>query len=157
MELSIWKGIGFGLTSGIITTLGLVVGLNSGTHSSKIVIGGILIIAIADALSDALGIHVSEESDTHKTTRQIWMSTIATFLSKLIIASTFIVPILIFSLSTAIIVSIIWGLSLISIFSYFVAKHHHEKPYQVVLEHLVIAMIVIITTNYVGILVNQIF
>jgi len=53
----------FGLTSGIITTLGLIVGLHSGTHSKLAVIGGILTIAMADALSDALGIHVSEESE----------------------------------------------------------------------------------------------
>ena len=53
----------FGLTSGIITTLGLIVGLHSGTHSKLAVIGGILTIAMADAFSDALGIHVSEESE----------------------------------------------------------------------------------------------
>jgi VIT1/CCC1 family predicted Fe2+/Mn2+ transporter len=157
MQLSIWKGLGFGLTSGIITTLGLMVGLNSGTHSEKIVIGGILIIAVADALSDALGIHVSEESDSNKTTRQIWMSTLATFLSKLIIASTFIVPILVFELSTAIIVSIAWGLSLIALFSYYVAKHHHEKPTHVVMEHIIIAIVVIIITNYIGKLINILF
>lgn len=37
----------------------LMAGLHSGTHSRAIVIGGILTIAIADAMSDALGIHVS--------------------------------------------------------------------------------------------------
>ena len=55
-------GFSFGLTSGIITTLGLMVGLHAGTHSRLAVIGGILTIAIADAFSDALGIHISEES-----------------------------------------------------------------------------------------------
>ena len=38
-----WKtGVSFGLTSGVITTLGLMVGLYSGTHSRTVVIGGIL-------------------------------------------------------------------------------------------------------------------
>ena len=59
---SIKKGLGFGLTSGIITTLGLIIGLSAGTHSKIAVIGGILTIAFADALSDSLGIHISEES-----------------------------------------------------------------------------------------------
>jgi hypothetical protein len=59
-----WKvGLSFGLTSGIITTLGLMVGLNSSTNSKLVVIGGIMTIAIADSPSDALGIHVSEESE----------------------------------------------------------------------------------------------
>lgn len=154
MQLSIWKGMGFGLTSGIITTLGLMVGLNSGTHSEKVVVAGILIIAVADALSDALGMHVSEESDNKRTTKQIWIATLATFLSKLLIASTFVIPVLLFELQTAIIVSIAWGLSLIALFSYYVARHHHEKPYHVVIEHLVIAIIVVILTNYIGKLIN---
>ena len=63
MEHSFRVGMSFGLTSGIITTLGLIVGLHSGTHSKLAVIGGILTIAMADAFSDALGIHVSEESE----------------------------------------------------------------------------------------------
>jgi len=45
-------GLSFGLTSGIITTLGLMVGLNSSTHSDLVVIGGILTIAIADGFLD---------------------------------------------------------------------------------------------------------
>ena len=63
LKHSIKIGVNFGLTSGIITTLGLMVGLHAGTNSRMIVIGGIVTIAIADAFSDALGIHVSEESE----------------------------------------------------------------------------------------------
>ena len=59
---SIKTGITFGITSGAITTLGLMIGLYSGTNSRGVVIGGILTIAIADSLSDALGIHISEEA-----------------------------------------------------------------------------------------------
>ncbi|MGZ8381620.1 MAG: hypothetical protein ACXW4C_08190, partial [Nitrospira sp.] len=55
MKASFKTGLSFGLTSGVITTLGLMVGLHSGTHSRTVVIGGILTIAIADAMSDALG------------------------------------------------------------------------------------------------------
>ncbi|MFC1691066.1 VIT1/CCC1 transporter family protein [Nanoarchaeota archaeon] len=154
MRLSIRKGFSFGLTSGIITTLGLIVGLHSSTHSKLVIIGGILVIAIADALSDALGIHISEEAENHHTTKEIWESTIATFLSKFVFALTFIVPILLFPLYTAIIVSIIWGLSLIAIFSFYMAKLQKIKPYHVVVEHLVIAVFVIIVTHYVGNLVG---
>lgn len=55
-------GLSFGLTSGVITTLGLIVGLHAGTHSRMVVIGGILTVAVSDAMSDALGIHISEEA-----------------------------------------------------------------------------------------------
>jgi len=52
MKRSFRIGFSFGLTSGIITTLGLMVGLYSSTNSQLVVIGGILTIAIADSLSD---------------------------------------------------------------------------------------------------------
>ena len=77
MKLSIMKGFSFGLTSGIITTLGLIVGLHSSTHSKLVIIGGILVIAIADALSDAMGMHISEESERKHTTKETKKSIIA--------------------------------------------------------------------------------
>ena len=150
MKLSIRKGFSFGLTSGIITTLGLIVGLHSSTHSALVVIGGILVIAIADALSDALGIHISEESEIKHSAREIWESTITTFLSKFVFALTFIVPVLLFPLFTAIIISVVWGLSLIVVFSFYMARQENIKPYKVVIEHLVIAILVIVVTHYVG-------
>lgn len=143
-------GLSFGLTSGIITTLGLMVGLHAGTHSGLVVIGGILTIAIADAFSDALGIHISEESEGKHTPKEIWQSTISTFFSKLFFALTFIVPVLIFPLSTAILVSVIWGLSLLGIFSLRIAREQKAKPWKVVLEHLMVAIAVIILTHYLG-------
>jgi len=123
-----WKtGISFGLTSGIITTLGLMVGLHSGTHSKLAVIGGVLTIAIADAFSDALGIHVAEESESKHTMKEIWEATISTFVSKFIFALTFIVPVLVFRLTKAIIVNIVWGLFLLAIFSFLSCQRAENK------------------------------
>jgi len=151
MKISIRKGLGFGLTSGIITTLGLIVGLNAGTNSRTIVLGGILVIAIADAFSDALGIHVSEESGSKTTTKkELWESTISTFLFKFIFALTFIIPIWFLELQTAVIVSIFWGMLLISLFSFWISKANGKSSIKAVLEHLVIAAIVIIITHFVG-------
>ncbi|RLE72956.1 MAG: hypothetical protein DRJ45_00960 [Thermoprotei archaeon] len=143
-------GFSFGLTSGIITTLGLMVGLHSGTHSRLAVIGGILIIAIADALSDALGIHISEESESKHTVKEIWVSTISTFLSKFVFSSTFIIPVLLFNLYTAIVISIIWGLFTLCVLSFILAKEQGERSWKVIAEHLIIALTVITITHYVG-------
>ena len=150
MRHSIRIGFSFGLTSGIITTLGLIVGLHSSTHSSIVVIGGILIIAIADALSDAMGIHVSEETESIHSTREIWESTISTFFSKFIFALTFIVPVIIFQLTLAIIVCIVWGFLLLTFFSYYIAKQQAKKPHKCVFEHLIFTAIIVIITHYVG-------
>ena len=147
-------GFSFGITSGIITTLGLMIGLYSSTHSKLVVIGGILTIAIADAFSDALGIHISEESENAHTQKQIWISTFSTLITKFFFAIIFIIPVLLFTLQTAIIISIIWGLSLLIILSYNIAN---KKPLKVITEHLIIIITVIILTHFVGKYISSIF
>ena len=150
MKRSIQKGFGFGLTSGVITTLGMMVGLNASTHSRLAVIGGIIAIAIADAFSDAMGIHIAEESENRLSIREIWEATFSTGVSKFLVALSFVVPVLVFKLDAAIVVSVIWGLSLIIIFSYHMAIQQAVRPYKVVLEHVAIVVLVIIITHYVG-------
>lgn len=150
MKESFRTGICFGTTSGIITTLGLIVGLHATSSSQLVIIGGILTIAIADAFSDALGIHVSEESENKHTAREVWESTLCTFAAKFFFALTFIAPVLFFELYTAILVSVAWGLFILAVISYYVARVGKEKPWKVVLEHLVIALMVVVITHYVG-------
>jgi VIT1/CCC1 family predicted Fe2+/Mn2+ transporter len=157
MKHSLKTGFSFGLTSATITTLGLMVGLHSGTHSKLAVIGGILIIAVADAFSDALGIHVSEESENKHTPKQIWISTTSTFVSKFIFALTFVIPVLLFELSIAVAISIIWGLLMLGIFSFKIAKEQKKRPLKVITEHLIIALVVIVITHYVGDWISSMF
>ena len=150
MKQSFTTGFSFGLTSGVITTLGLMVGLHAGTHSRLAVIGGIVTIAVADALSDALGIHIAEESKNNGNVSEIWESTIATFLAKFLIALTFVVPVLLLPLEEAMTVSVGWGLSLLAVLSYFLARAQQIPAWKVIAEHLVIGVSVIAITHYVG-------
>jgi len=150
MKDALRTGVSFGLTSAVITTLGLMVGLHSGTHSRIVVLAGILTIAIADAFSDALGIHVSEEAENKHTIKQIWAATISTFLAKFLFAMTFVIPVILCSLSTAIVISLIWGLSILTLLSYVIAKSQNEPPWKIVGEHLMIAAAVIAITHWVG-------
>jgi len=147
---SIRTGLSFGLTSGIITTLGLIIGLHSGTKSKLVIIGGILTIAIADAFSDALGIHISEESKRYFGKNEVWESTISTLFFKSIFSLMFIVPVLIFELSAAILISVLWGLFLLAVFSFIIAREQNENPLKVISEHIIIALLVITITHLIG-------
>lgn len=157
MQNSIKKGFSFGITSGIITTLGLMVGMFSSTNSQAIVIGSIITIAIADSLSDGLGMHLSEESQKNTTSKNIWQATFSTVITKFIVALTFIIPVLIFSLPTAIIISIFWGLILLIIFSYYIAKNKNDRPVNVICEHIFIAVLVITVTYFIGIWISSFY
>jgi VIT1/CCC1 family predicted Fe2+/Mn2+ transporter len=135
----------------------MIIGLYSGAHARKVVIGGILAIAIADALSDALGIHIATESENRHSTLEIWEATISTMVFKFIFAGSFVVPFLFLTLAQAIVVCLIWGLSLLGAFSFYIAKMRNEKPWKVVTEHLAIAVLVIMLTHWVGKWVASVF
>ncbi len=157
MNRHINTGASFGLTSGVITTLGLMVGLHSGTQSTMVVVGGIVTIAIADAMSDALGIHIAEESKGEHTPAEIWLTTVAAFLAKLLMALTFLVPILLFDLGTAIVVGAVWGLTVIAWLSYRMARAQGAAPWKVIGEHVGITVLVIVLSHLVGVAVAGFF
>lgn len=157
MKHSLQVGLSFGLTSGIITTLGLMVGLNSGTHEKLAVLGGILTIAIADAMSDAFGIHIAEESENVHTTREIWEATASTFFYKFIFAMTFVVPILLFELETAVKIGVVWGLLVLSVYSFFMNTNKEMSRWRVVGEHLLAGIVVIVVTHFAGLLIARVF
>ena len=146
----------FGATSAIITNLGLITGFAKVAHPQTIIIGGILAIALADNMSDSLGIHFYQESEliNHK---EVWLSTLSNFFTRLLVSLTFIIWVIIFPIKLAVTFSIIWGLILLAIMSYMIAKARKVNPFMAVLEHLLIAVFVIIAGNSVGGWINSRF
>ena len=157
LQHSIQVGLSFGLTSGVITTLGLLVGLAAGTASRLAVLGGIVTIAVADSLSDALGIHVAEESESIHTQREIWASTLATFASKLVMALSFAVPVLLFDLTTAVMASVAWGVIALAALSHHLARLQGVRAWPVVAEHLGVAAAVVAISHFVGRFIANVF
>ena len=150
-------GLFFGATSGVIKTIGLIAGLNAGTNSITAVLGGILVIAVADAMSDALGIHLAEEADPEATTQHIWAATISTFVTKFVFALSFAVPMLLLPLRPAVFASVAWGIIVITVLSYFIAKAQNAKPLAIIAEHVGIAILVVVLSHYIGFWVGATF
>lgn len=143
-------GMGFGLSSATITTLGLMIGLQSSTGSKLAVIGGILTIAVADSFSDALGVHIAKESEGNFTTKEVWQATLSTFLFKAIFACTFLIPVLLLPINQALWAAIAWGTIILFFQSYKLAKDNRSKAWPIILEHLSIATLVMFLTHYFG-------
>lgn len=144
-------GLFFGATSGVITTIGLIVGLNSGTRSITAVLGGILVIAVADAMSDALGIHLAEEANPDTDHVHVWAATIVTFLTKFVFSISFAIPLLLLPLGPAVVASVVWGLLVIVVLSYFLARSQDESPLAIIAEHVGIAVLVLVFSHYIGV------
>lgn len=132
-------------------------GLNAGTHSLAAVLGGILVIAVADAMSDALGIHLAEEADPSSTTEHIWAATVSTFLNKFVFALSFAVPLLLLPLDLAVMASIAWGMFVIIVLSYFIARVQEASPIAIIVEHLAIALLVVVLSHFIGVWVGKAF
>jgi vacuolar iron transporter family protein len=47
-------------------------------------------------------------------------------------------------------ISLIWGLSILTLLSYIIAKSQSERPWKIVGEHLMIAIVVIEITHWAG-------
>jgi VIT1/CCC1 family predicted Fe2+/Mn2+ transporter len=157
MKDGLRDGLNFGLTSGVITTLGLMVGLYAGTASFLAVVGGIITIAFADALSDAMGIHLAKEGDNSSSAADVWAATVATFVSKALMTLTFLVPLLIFNLPMGLWVGVGWGMLVLSLLSYQIARSQQTSALPVIAEHLAIAIAVVLITHWLGLWVNSRF
>jgi VIT1/CCC1 family predicted Fe2+/Mn2+ transporter len=127
-----------------------MVGLHAGTHSRIAVVGGILTVAVADALSDALGIHLAEEARAAAMTRHVWEATASTFLAKFITAGTFAVPVLLFELPTSILISIVWGLVVLVALTSILARQQGLAPWRAIGEHVLVAAGVVTISYFVG-------
>ena len=54
------------------------------------------------------------------------------------------------SLETAILVSLVWGIFMLTVLSYFIARTEGKSPWGIIGEHVLIAVVVIFITHYVG-------
>jgi len=113
------------------------------------IIASLLVIAIADNISDSLGIHIYQESDLKKS-NVIRTSTFFNFLTRFFVILIFILFILLLPIGYAIIFSITWGITLLAVISYYIAKEQKINPYKAILEHVAIAAVVIVISNFVS-------
>lgn len=152
-------GISFGLTSAVITSLGMIVGLNSATSSRLAVGSGIIVMAVADGLADAMGLHLAEESEIENgkvkhTSKEVWLTTAVTFFSVSGFCSTFAIPILLFPMKLAVFLAISWGILLLVILNFYIARIKKERPLKLILQHILLAIFVIAISYEIGNLIK---
>ena len=155
MKISMQKGLSYGVTSGAITTLGLMIGLYFSGSPENVILAGVLTIAFADAFSDGLGIHISEEAENKHTHKEVWEATISTIVAKMFFALTFAIAIIVLPIETALIVNIIWGLLLISLLCIYIARQGKNKVLPILAEHVGIGALVVVGSYFVGELIKQ--
>ena len=144
-----------GSSAAIVTNLALIVGLLSSPSAKISIIGSILIFAVADNISETLGIHMYQEAEGLKT-KDVWLSSFTNFISRFLFSLLFILIILVLPLEAAAVCCVIIGLSTISLISYFIAVHKKTRPINAISEHVGVAVLTIVLSRIVGnIITNQ--
>ena len=139
----------FGATSAIITNLGIIAGLDTLAHPKLSIIAGILAIALADNIADSFGIHIYQESECIDN-KEVWLSTLSNFLTRIFVSLTFIILVAVLPINLAVPCSICWGLALLTMMSYIIAKDRKVNPYSAIFEHIIIAIFVITLSHFMG-------
>jgi vacuolar iron transporter family protein len=141
-----------GMTAAITTSLGLIAGLTQGNGEKTAIITGLLIVAIADNISDSLGIHIYKESEG-ALRKETDSATYGNFLVRLLLVSIFILIVLLFSPYMAFLISSLWGLFLLAVLSYSIAKSKKTNPLSEIVLHLTAAVLVIVGSKLLGALI----
>ena len=139
----------FGSSAAILTDVSLIVGLGSAQAGKGPILAGLLTIAVADNISDSLGIHLYKESEGYGQ-RLSFVSTILNFFSRLLISCTFIAIVLVLPIAQALYVGLIWGLLLIVFISYLISRSNKDNPVKEMVTHVLVAVVVIALSRFLG-------
>ncbi|HVP36102.1 MAG TPA: hypothetical protein VMT04_03810 [Terriglobales bacterium] len=136
----------FGATSAIVTCLALIVSLSKSSNPRLTIIGSLLVIAVADNISDSLGIHIYQESELLNS-NVVRAATFSNFFTRFLTILIFVLLFGFLPIRYAGIISIVYGISVLSLLSYLIAKEQKANPYKAILTHVTIAILVIIVSS----------
>ena len=139
----------FGGTSAVVTSMGLIIGLGSATTGTATIVSGLLIVAVADNITDSLSIHVYQEAEKLEA-RSAFRATLTNFVARLLVALTFTIIVLALPGPYAGIVALAWGFFLLAGLSYVVARARAVRPLPEIGKHLGVAILVIAASRLIG-------
>jgi VIT1/CCC1 family predicted Fe2+/Mn2+ transporter len=143
----------FGAVSAVLTCLALITSFDTSVKSKMVVVGSLFIIALADNISDTLGIHIYKEGE-RSSFRDVWKMTLSNFGTRLGVILIFIVFVLALPPVPAVICSIVYGFLILAAISYLVARKRHVAPKRIILEHILIATMVLVLSKYITYLIK---
>jgi hypothetical protein len=142
----------FGTTSAVVTGMALVAGLDAASGRRASIITGLLIFALADNLTDALSIHVYQESE--RLERQAaFRATLVNFATRLALTLSFVLLVLLVPPDFAVAASVAWGSGVLVALTVLLARERNAPVLPEVGRHLALALAVIVVSKLVGALV----
>jgi len=129
--------------------MGIVAGLAQNDSFKMITIASLLTFAIADNISDALGIHIYKEYEG-ASKRATLKATFGNFFTRLGVVLSFVIIVLLADSKVALLISCLWGLGLLTYISYKIALIKNSNPRREIFWHLVVSIGVIVASSFIG-------
>ncbi|MBZ5549639.1 MAG: hypothetical protein LAO22_17065 [Acidobacteriia bacterium] len=141
--------ISFGGTAAIVTSMALMAGLESANAAKATEVSALLIAAVADNLTDSLSVHLYQESEGLER-REAFVGTLANFATRLIVCISFVLMVLLFERRTAAVGGVVWGLSLLGVLSYMLARQRNVSALSEVAKHVGVAAVIVFVSKIIG-------
>ena len=139
----------FGGTAAIVASVALIVGLDAAALPKVAIVSSLLIVALADNLTDSLSIHVYQESERLEP-RKAFLATITNFTARLLVSLSFVLLVLLLPTRAAIVAALAWGLLLLGLLSWVIARQRRVRPIPEIAKHLAVAAFVIFVAEAIG-------
>jgi len=148
------RWISFGSPAAIVTSMALIVGLDTATASRATVLASLLIIGIADNLSDSLSVHIYQEAE-RLVQHHAFRTTVANYVARFLVAGSFFLVFLMLPATAAVFVSMAWGFFLLAVLSYLLAKARHVSALGEIVKHTGVAAAVVLVSKLTGLAIRS--
>jgi hypothetical protein len=147
----ILRRVSFGSTSAVITSIGLVVAF--GSDADATLIASLLVVGIADNLTDSLSVHLYQEAEGLEQ-HEAFTSTVTNFLTRLGITASFVALVAVLNGGWLIAVTVSWGLAVLGLLTTALAHERGASVGRELARHYTIAVVVIVLSRAIGDYVN---
>ena len=150
------RAVSYCSTAAIVTSMALVMGLDAAMASRSAIISALLVIAIADNLTDSLSIHIYQESEALES-RKAFITTLANYAARLLVSFSFL-PIVLLPVSATMVMTcaIAWGMLLLSVITFALARKRNTAVIPELAKHLAIALLAILASRLIGTYISHI-
>jgi hypothetical protein len=147
------RRLSFGGPAAIVTSMALIVGLDAATVAKAAVVGSLLVVGLADNLTDSLSVHIYQEAE-RLAHRQALRTTVANYVARAIVTFSFVLLFLLLPASMTGFICVMWGMFLLSGLTYPLAKVRQVSPVAEILKHTSVAFAVIAISKAIGLLIQ---
>jgi VIT1/CCC1 family predicted Fe2+/Mn2+ transporter len=143
------RKLSFGGPAAIVASMALIVGLDAATATKTAIVTSLLIVGVADNLTDSLSVHIYQEAERLEQ-RQALRTTAANFVTRFAVSLSFVGLFLLARGRAGLLLCVGWGFLLLATLTHRLAKLRGVSPAREIVIHSAVAVVVIGLSKLIG-------